>query len=155
MKRIFKLSCIVSLAVLLFSAFISNNKKSRKKPKLRLKSDTIHVVNYAIHLDIIHLSTKTIKGYTEIKLTPKMNNIRFIPLDLLKMTVDSVCEGKAKVKSFFYDGLLLRIPLVKTININDTNILLKFITTVSRKWMPPAGAAFILLPTALMHITWV
>ncbi len=119
MKRIFKLSCIVSLAVLLFSAFISNN-KAPKKPKLRLKSDTIHVVNYAIHLDIIHLSTKTIKGYTEIKLTPKMNNIRFIPLDLLKMTVDSVCEGKAKVKSFFYDGLLLRIPLVKTININDT-----------------------------------
>jgi aminopeptidase N len=122
MKRIFKLSCILvvfALAVFLLSAFNNNSKVPRNPPK-RLKSDTIHVINYAIHLDIINLSQKTIKGYTELKITPKMNNIRFIPLDLLKMTVDSVCVGNNNIKSFFYNGSLLRIPMVSPVNIHDT-----------------------------------
>ncbi|MGD0709662.1 MAG: M1 family metallopeptidase [Bacteroidales bacterium] len=121
MKRIIKLSYIAVFAVtiFLFSAFINNNKAPRN-PIKRLKSDTIHVVNYAIHLDIVQLSNKTIKGYTELKITPKMNNIRFIPLDLLKMTVDSVSVGSTKITSFIYNGSSIRIPLLSPINIHDT-----------------------------------
>ncbi|MFA4853077.1 MAG: M1 family aminopeptidase [Bacteroidales bacterium] len=88
--------------------------------KSGLKSDTIDVLNYAIHLDIVYLSAKTISGYTELTITPKINNVSAIPLDLLKMTVDSVLVDNSKITVYAYNDTLLRIPLASPANTSDT-----------------------------------
>jgi len=109
------LACIFFL-LSSFNEFTSDVKKS----SAALKSDTIHVLNYGIHLNIIHLSNKTISGYTELTIVSKMNSVNAIPLDLLHMTVDSVTVGNVLIQSFLYNDTLLRIPLVSPVNINDT-----------------------------------
>jgi len=88
--------------------------------KSGLKSDTIDVINYAIHLDIIYLSAKNISGYTELTIVPKMNNVNAIPLDLLKMTIDTVLVDNSKINVFAYNDTLLRIPLASPANTSDT-----------------------------------
>lgn len=112
---------LLTLAVIFF-LLSSFNKFSKdvNKSRAALKSDTIHVLNYSIHLNIIHLSNKTISGYTELTITPKMNSVNAISLDLLKMTVDSVTIDNSLMPSFFYNDTLLRIPLISPVNINDT-----------------------------------
>ena len=91
-----------------------------------LKSDTIHVSHYAIHLNIIHLSKKCISGYTALSITSKMNNVKAIPLDLLHLTVDSVSVNNSVIPNFYYNDTLLRIPLASAINTNDTVLVKVF-----------------------------
>ena len=118
-KNILSLLLTLLSVTLLLSSFIEI-KKNLIKPRTALKSDTIDVLNYAIHLNIIHLSTKTISGYTQLTIVPKINSVSTIPLDLLKMTVDSVIVNNSLIPTFFYNDTLLRIPLILPLNINDT-----------------------------------
>ncbi len=111
---------LTMVALIYILCSFSKSSQEEKIVKSGLKSDTIDVLNYAIHLDIIHLSTKTISGYTELTVTPKMNNISAIPLDLLKMTVDSIFVNNSLIQTFSYNDTLLRIPLSAPVNINDT-----------------------------------
>ena len=114
---------IISTALIFLLCSFNSIKKSSIKG---LKSDTIHVSHYAIHLDIIHLSTKCIGGYTAISITSKMNNVKAIPLDLLHLTVDSVSVNNSVISNFYYNDTLLRIPLASAINTNDTVLVKVF-----------------------------
>ncbi|NTW32184.1 MAG: M1 family metallopeptidase [Bacteroidetes bacterium] len=118
MKRIYLLNIFIFISIVILYSF--NFKIAHKPAKSGQKSDTIHIENYEIHLDIIHLSTKNISGYTILTVVSKMNNVNSIPLDLLKLSVDSVFVENSKIPVFEYNDTLLRIPLASPVNINDT-----------------------------------
>lgn len=106
---------------LIFAAMLfSLSPAVMSQPEKPLKSDTIDILSYSVHLDIIHLSKKTISGYTVLTLVPRINNVSAVPLDLLKMTVDSVIAAGQPLSSFYYNDTLLRIPLPAAINPGDT-----------------------------------
>jgi hypothetical protein len=85
-----------------------------------LLSDTIDVTNYEIHLDISDFTWKTISGYTVVTLTPKMNGISTIPLELWDLIIDSISIHNTGISAtgYNYNGLMLSVgttvPLMKT-----------------------------------------
>ncbi|MGC8864343.1 MAG: M1 family aminopeptidase [Bacteroidales bacterium] len=85
-----------------------------------LKSDTIDVVHYDLHLDIMNFSAKNLNGFAVLTLTPKMNQITHIPLDLLALTVDSVKVNGQIIPAWYRDDKLLRIPLQAPASVGDT-----------------------------------
>jgi len=119
-RSIFLLVIITVLAFNL-SAFTNNNYNSEVSGKSQkaLTSDTIDILHYSINLDIIYLSTKQIKGNAEITITPKMNGVNSVKLDLLKLIVDSiVVDGNNS--TYVYNDTALHIPLSSAIGIGDT-----------------------------------
>lgn len=52
------------------------------------RADTLNILHYDIHLDIMNFSAEQIKGYTEVSITPRVNNLSTIALDLLKLKID-------------------------------------------------------------------
>ena len=82
--------------------------------------DTIDVVHYDIHLEYIDFSAQTIQGYADVKLTPKVNNISSIPLELLDLTVDSVFVEGTEITSFTHVDAIIQIPLSTPVNTGDT-----------------------------------
>ncbi len=89
-------------------------------PAQALKSDTIDVLHYDLHLEIMNFSAKNLTGYAVLTLTPKMNQVTHIPLDLLALTVDSVKVNEQVVLSWFRDDKSLRIPLSVPASVGDT-----------------------------------
>lgn len=83
------------------------------------RSDTIDILNYNINLNITDFTGKIIKGYCIITLTPKLNNINTIYLDLLALTIDSVEINDLNL-SYIHVNELVTINLVSPINIGDT-----------------------------------
>ncbi len=53
-------------------------------------NDTVDVVNYAINLSIVNLSSQQIEGMTEVRFTTPLSNISYLPLGLKQLQVDSV-----------------------------------------------------------------
>lgn len=88
--------------------------------KTALTSDTIDVLHYDINLDIVHLSKKEIKGFTEVTLTTKVNNTNIISLDLLELNIDSVLLENNLISGVTYNDTLLSIPLSNPIDAGDT-----------------------------------
>jgi hypothetical protein len=83
------------------------------------RSDSIDILNYAVSLDLTNFAEKKIKASCEITFTARQDGIEALPLDLLKLTVDSVTWEGAKL-DFDYDQLLLNVHLPQPVNINDT-----------------------------------
>ncbi len=81
--------------------------------------DTIHAFHYNIHLNEINTNDHTISGFTEVLLTPLMDNLQYIPLELKDLTVDSVFVEDAKY-GFTHDGEILRIPIAWQTYRSDT-----------------------------------
>lgn len=81
--------------------------------------DTIHALHYEIHVDTIDFAAQTIRAFTELKVTPKVNNISAVQLNLLRLTVDSVfVDG---LQAFYaYDDTTLTLPTISPLNIGDT-----------------------------------
>ncbi|MCX6232814.1 MAG: M1 family aminopeptidase [Bacteroidetes bacterium] len=84
-----------------------------------LSSDSIDVLHYDIHLDISHTIQNQLIGFTEVKITPKINNIGNISLELLYLSIDSIKLNNSN-NSFTYINNKILIPLSTTANINDT-----------------------------------
>ncbi len=76
----------------------------KKAPNTR--SDSIDILHYTINLDFTDFSNKIMKGNCVITLTPKVNNINQIQLDLLKLTVDSIKLNNTNLTSSYNDTLL-------------------------------------------------
>ncbi len=85
-----------------------------------LKSDTIDVLHYDLHLNIMNFSARNLSGYAVLTLTPKMNQITHIPLDLLVLTVDSVKVNGQVVTAWYRDDKIIRIPLSTPASVGDT-----------------------------------
>ncbi|MGD0711931.1 MAG: hypothetical protein ABR968_12215, partial [Bacteroidales bacterium] len=85
MKQIFPLRAGIMLALIsLMLCSFNYNEERNKTHSTALISDTIHIINYGIHLNIVHLSDKTISCYTQLNLTPKMNYVNAIEIYLLE-----------------------------------------------------------------------
>lgn len=83
-----------------------------------LRSDSIDIFHTNITLTLGTTSSPTISGFATLKFAPKLNNISYIRLDLLKLTVDSVKINNI-LSPFTYNDTILRISFPPK-NINDT-----------------------------------
>lgn len=83
-----------------------------------LRSDTFDVLHYDVHLEV-DFSTSQIKGFTNVKVIPKMNSQSSVRLDLLKMTIDSIKVNNV-ITPYFYNDTLLNISFGSIKNIGDT-----------------------------------
>lgn len=84
------------------------------------RSDTIHVAHYDIHLEITDFVNQYMSGHTTLSITPRMDNVNVINLDLLALTVDSVKLNHQQLLSFTHNDTLIRITLPSSLMINDT-----------------------------------
>lgn len=83
------------------------------------RSDTIDILNYNITLEVINFGQGLLNGNCKVTFSPKMDNIDYLALDLLDLTVDSVYFNGAPV-NHVHDGLLLEIFYPNPMNMTDT-----------------------------------
>jgi len=81
--------------------------------------DTIHAIHYAIHLNEINTGNQTLDAFTRVEITPLVNNLQSIPLELKSLTVDSAFVDNSK-KTFSVQDEILRINLSTPVGTNDT-----------------------------------
>ncbi len=81
--------------------------------------DSVDVTHYHIRLDLSDLNIDTLYGNTTLFITPKLESLENIKLDLWGLQVDNVKQEKKGVK-FTYDNSVLIIVPSKTINSGDT-----------------------------------
>lgn len=82
-------------------------------------SDTVDVLHYSIHLNVLNIQGKHIDGHTVLTVAPKLNNVIKLSLDLLALVVDSVKSG-TDMLAFQQAGEKLNIDLLQPINMGDT-----------------------------------
>lgn len=83
-------------------------------------TDSINVINYNIHIAITDFTNKTISGFTDIKLCPKISILHNVYLDLLAFVIDSIKINNILQSTWNYNDTLLIIPLSQPANISDT-----------------------------------
>ena len=84
-----------------------------------LRSDTIDVLDYQIHLEITDFSKKSLNGYTIVTCSPKQNNVTRLKLDLLHYSIDSISLNNTRLK-YTYNDTLVNIDLDQQFNTSDT-----------------------------------
>ncbi len=83
------------------------------------RSDTVDILNYTINLNITDFSNKIISGNTIVKFKPKVNTFKYLRLDLLKLTIDSVKLENTSL-SYHYNDTLVSINLQQNYSSTDT-----------------------------------
>lgn len=83
-------------------------------------SDTLHVVHYDLHLNILDFTNKTIDGYTDLTVVTKVPTISQYVLDLQNLTVDSVFVSTLPT-TFSQSGH--KVFINHSSNQQDTNIV--------------------------------
>lgn len=86
------------------------------------RSDTVDVLNYSVVLNITDFTTNQISGYTDIRFTPRMNNVNVLSLDLLELIIDSIRYGSTPL-AYSYNDTLLTVTLPVTHHIGDTSTI--------------------------------
>jgi len=87
-----------------------------------MTNDSMDVLHYDINLNIIYLSQKKISGFTDLQITPKLNGLSIVKLDLMKLNVDSITVGNQAIANWNYNDTLLSFGLNNSLNIGDTVI---------------------------------
>ena len=101
-----------------------------------LRSDTIDVLDYEIHLDITDFNGRTLNGHTIVTCTPIMANVHSIQFDLLMFTVDSVTLNNSSLV-FNYNDTLLHVDFGTSYTPSDTLEVKVYYHGVTRK--DPSG----------------
>lgn len=83
------------------------------------RSDSVDILKYTINLNITDFTGKKISGSTIIKFHPKVNSFRYLRVDLLELTVDSIKLGNTSL-SYNYNDTLISINLNNNYQITDT-----------------------------------
>lgn len=113
---------VVSITLALVNnifAYDTGNSSSQMNINHNQRSDTLNVLHYHVNLNITSVASSPISGFTDVKVTPKLNGITTLNLDLLRMNVDSVILNNNQL-SFNYNDTLLKINLGNTYNVGDT-----------------------------------
>jgi aminopeptidase N len=87
------------------------------------RSDTIDIIDYDIHLDILDFTGKSIGGYTSVTFKSKLDGVSQLYLDLLKLHVDSVKQNGQPLSFSYTDSLLLIIDLAAAMNTGDASVV--------------------------------
>lgn len=103
--------------VFLFGAFSFSFSQTASEID-NMRSDTINILNYDIHLDFLALTGNNIKASCKIDFASKMDDVDGISLDLLGLTVDSVKSNNALL-NFTHNEALLRVSFPVIMNSND------------------------------------
>jgi len=82
-------------------------------------SDSIDVLHYDINLNIHQMGAQHIDGFTVLTMTPKVNNVNYVSLDLLALVADSA-KVDSNIAAFTQVGEKLNIDFSSAINIGDT-----------------------------------
>lgn len=122
-----KIKIISFLALALFATTSFSAKKTE------MASDSVDVLNYSIHLDIVHLSTHSIAGFTALQIIPKFNNLSQIKLDLLELNIDSIMFGNYLLTTYTYNDTNIHISLPAAMNTGDTALLIIYYHGVPQK----------------------
>ncbi len=101
-----------------------------------LRSDTIDILDYEIHLDISDFSGKTLSGFTQVNFTPKMSNVSTLRLDLLRFNIDSITLNNTNL-AYTYNDTLVQINLGANYGIGDMLNVLVYYNGTTRK--DPSG----------------
>lgn len=107
------------LSILLFFCSIFSSLDALRAQTVG-RSDTLNVIHYEINLEITDFANKFISGYATLTMTPRMDNVNMINLDLLALNVDSVRLNQLEMLAFSHNGTWLQIPLNDPIMIGDT-----------------------------------
>jgi len=93
-----------------------------QKVNAQLLSDSIDVLNYELHLDVTDYSGQTISGYAILTITPKVDGLLNVALELWSLIIDSVKSNSAvySFSGYSYDGYSLDITSATTLNKTDT-----------------------------------
>lgn len=108
---------MVRFLTFLFTIFIFQFGFSQKDP-LEI-GDKQHAVHYSIHLTNINTNNQSIQAFAEILLTPKIDNLTQVLLELKDLEVDSVVFA-GNLNEFELSGDTLYINLEQSANIGDT-----------------------------------
>lgn len=83
-------------------------------------SDSIDVLHYSIYIDTIENGqTKAIYAHTQVRLTPTVNNISNVTLDLLRLNITNI-EANTTTTTWSYNDTLLNVHLPSAQNPGDT-----------------------------------
>ncbi len=82
------------------------------------RSDSIDIVHTHLELEL-DIGARYLSGYADVTITPKIQFLKHVPLDLLQYDVDSIV-GPTGNLSFNYDDTLLTIDLGLFYSITDT-----------------------------------
>jgi len=111
---------VLIISVLLF--FLSGPALADSRDH-RLISDTLDVVHYSIHLDIMDLPSHNIGGFTEVSITTYYDNTDIIYLELLQLEIDSVFVDGVMIQNYNHIDPLLVIALPAPIDTEDTILI--------------------------------
>ena len=81
--------------------------------------DSLHAVQYNIHLNEINLQDKTIEGFTTVTIVPMSDEVSGLSLQLIQLEVDSVFIN-GENNSFTHEDGVITIPLTESISPGDT-----------------------------------
>lgn len=111
-----------TILLIIFFVFIYGSLSAQKKKKnlQNLVSDTIDVLHYDINLNIIYLSQKSIDGFTDLTIVPKLNNTTKFSLDLLALSIDSMKFNNALLSTYSHNDTVIKITLPSSLSITDT-----------------------------------
>lgn len=85
----------------------------------QIRTDTLHIIHYDIHLSVLDFLNKKIEGFAELQTLVKVNNLTRINLDLQSLTVDSVKMNNEHL-IYTHQGTQLTISLTEALNAEDT-----------------------------------
>ncbi len=83
------------------------------------RSDTVDILHYNISLNITDFSNQKISGNTLVKFKSKQNNVQYITLDLVALTVDSVLQNGIKLNHQHVNSKI-SIKLLGILNTDDS-----------------------------------
>lgn len=83
------------------------------------KSDSINILHYHIDLDLYSIASSQLKGVCSIDLSPKMNGINSLELDLLKLQVDSI-KLNSNHLNYSHNDTIIRVHLGGSYSVGDT-----------------------------------
>ena len=81
--------------------------------------DTIHAIHYDIVLNNINTNNQTIEGITRVTITPLVDGLQTIPLELKDLDIDLVTIDEESYP-FTHEDEIVRIQLQAPIGTDDT-----------------------------------
>lgn len=127
---------VISLMVTLVLSLLGQAQIGVYPNTENLRSDTIDVLDYEIHLDITDFSGKSLSGYTQVKCSPLVSNVGHLSLDLLEFTIDSIIMNNGSL-TYAYNDTLLTIDLDQLYSPSDTFLVEVYYHGVTQK--DPSG----------------
>ena len=82
------------------------------------RSDSFDILDYDLTIDLRSMSSSLLVGKAVVEFTPKIAGLNFIPLDLMKLSVDSV-KFENESTTYTYNNILLKVDAPDVLQIGN------------------------------------